>query len=387
MNICFVHAVFPGGGAERVTRDIARGIMFQANPGEYSFYIYTPIIRDELMTEEWGQWFAGISNYSLANEEQELERLIKRDKIDIVVQITRRLVGIDRLKAKFGCKVIFADHGEPFYWRYVLPELKELRTKHPNWWKYVQKPIYTKLGFAKHKAKRLCLKDYRMCDLYTCLCEDYKYQIAKGLGIKPDAAHIVAINNSETPVDDVCYTKDKIVLFAGRFERFSKRVDRLIRIWAKAYKQLPDWKLILAGDGTELPAIKQMVADMKLPNVEFVGFQEDMTPLYRRASILCLTSQTEGWGLCLTEAQANGVIPIAFACTAAVKYILSPSGENGFLVKGFNENKFAKVLVSVAQSDPEHLLKLRQNVVKKAKDYSPEKIAAQWRKVFDDLMA
>jgi glycosyltransferase involved in cell wall biosynthesis len=86
-----------------------------------------------------------------------------------------------------------------------------------------------------------------------------------------------------------------------------------MRIWGKVQDRMPEWRLVLAGDGYDLQMTKDMAVEMNLRNVEFVGFQDDMTPFYRKASILGLTSQTEGWGLCLTEAKANGVIPVAFA--------------------------------------------------------------------------
>jgi glycosyltransferase involved in cell wall biosynthesis len=217
------------------------------------------------------------------------------------------------------------------------------------------------------------------------LCDEYKTKICSELGLKADSSHIAVINNSEEQVEDVCFAKEKIVLFSGRFEQFSKRIDRLMRIWKKASGQIPDWKLILAGDGCDFKMIKDMAAEMELKNIEFLGFQSDMSELYRRSSILCLTSQTEGWGLCLTEAQANGVIPISFACTDAVKYILSPSGVNGFLVDCFDEEQYADVLVSLAKADAQYRLKLQKNVVEKAKMYSPTRIANQWKSVFDSL--
>ena len=49
-KIAFVHEVFPGGGAERVTLDIAR-YLFENNSG-YQCYVFTPKLIEELYTEE-----------------------------------------------------------------------------------------------------------------------------------------------------------------------------------------------------------------------------------------------------------------------------------------------------------------------------------------------
>ena len=383
MNIAFVHTVFPGGGAERVTRDIARGICAE-DPGGYSFFVYTQNIREELLSESYTSWFKGISEYDFKTESRDLERLILRDEIDVLVMIARRVRGVKKIRKRTSCKIIFANHGEPFHLRYEIIQRKKSKCRIEFLWKLIS-PLYTEFGLAEYKAKRVCLKDYRSCDVYTVLCDEYKAKICTELGLKSDSAHIVAINNSEEQVPDVCFSKEKVVLFSGRFEQFSKRIDRLMRIWKKASEQMPDWKLILAGDGPDLQMIKEMAAEMELKNIEFVGFQHDMSGLYRKASILCLTSQTEGWGLCLTEAQVNGVIPVAFACTDAVKHILSPSGVNGFLVDCFDEEQFASVLVSLAGADAKYISTLRHNVVEKAKKYSPTRIAVQWKEVFDSL--
>lgn len=384
MNIAFVHTVFPGGGAERVTRDIASGIL-KAAPEGYSFFVYTPSVREDILTEEYSRCFKGISRYSYKNEAKEIEELVRRDGIDVIVQIARRLKGIEGIRHRTGCKAILANHGEPFHLRYEIIHRRQRKPWRRLLWKMGLRYIYEDLGYAMRKSVKSCLKDYQSCDVYTVLCEDYGTRICQVLGIPVEDSHIVAINNSETIVEDVCYDKDKIVLFAGRFEQFSKRVDRLIRIWAKVQDRMSDWKLVLAGDGYDLQMIKDMAVGMNLRNIEFVGFQDDMSPLYRKASILCLTSQTEGWGLCLTEAQANGVIPVAFACTEAVRYILSPDGTNGFLVEDFDEDAFASVLASLAEADEDYIMQLRRNVVAKAQTYSPDVISAQWKAVFDKL--
>jgi glycosyltransferase involved in cell wall biosynthesis len=384
MNIAFVHTVFPGGGAERVTRDIASGIL-NSSPEGYSFFVYTPSVREVILTEDYSRCFKGISEYSCRNEEKEIEELVRRDGIDVIVQIARRLKGIEGIRKRTGCKVVLANHGEPFHLRYEIIHRRQRKPWRRFLWNMGLRYIYEDFGYAMRRSVRSCMKDYRSCDVYTVLCEDYRTRICEELGLSASEAHIVAINNSEPVVEDVCFDKEKMFLFSGRFEQFSKRVDRLMRIWGKVQDRLPDWRLVLAGDGYDLQMIKDMASEMNLKNIEFIGFQDDMAPLYRKASVLCLTSQTEGWGLCLTEAQANGVIPVAFASTAAVRYILSPDGENGFLVENFDEDEFASVLVKLAEADEDHIMQLRRNVVAKAKTYSPDVIAAQWKEVFDSL--
>ena len=109
-----------------------------------------------------------------------------------------------------------------------------------------------------------------------------------------------------------------------------------------------------------------------------------MEHYYEEASVICLTSTFEGWPLCLTEAQANGVIPVAFDSCAGIHHIVAPSGVNGILVPPFSRRAFANVLLRLLNS-PEQLDAMRKNVVIKAKEYSPRLIGQKWMDLFESL--
>ena len=56
MNIAFIHTIFPGGGAERISRDIAMSIN-AGFPSKYNFFIFAQIIIEEALTEEYNTPF------------------------------------------------------------------------------------------------------------------------------------------------------------------------------------------------------------------------------------------------------------------------------------------------------------------------------------------
>lgn len=58
-----------------------------------------------------------------------------------------------------------------------------------------------------------------------------------------------------------------------------------------------------------------------MERVVFTGWQ-DPESFYRDASILCLTSDFEGWGMVLTEAMTFGAVPVAFNSYAAITDII-----------------------------------------------------------------
>ena len=83
-------------------------------------------------------------------------------------------------------------------------------------------------------------------------------------------------------------------------------------------------------------------------------------------------------------AQANGVIPVAFNCTAGVREILEPTGVNGVLIPPFSKKRYAKELLALLQN-PQKCREIQKNVIMKARNYSPDKIGEKWYALFERL--
>jgi glycosyltransferase involved in cell wall biosynthesis len=205
------------------------------------------------------------------------------------------------------------------------------------------------------------------------------------LGLDPAASHIFAIENPEYSVSDVNYDKEKIVLFCGRFENWSKRIDRLLRIWGKVQDLMPDWRLVLVGNGENWDMLKKMADRMGLKRVHFEGRKTNVADYYRKASVVALTSQTEGWPLALTEAQAQGCVAIAFDCSSGVKEVLAADKGCGIVVPSFDEDRYAEELVRISGMSDDEIMTIRRNAVKKSSLYAPEIIAEKWKALFDML--
>ena len=383
-NIAFIHGCFPAGGAERVTIDIAE-YLHKIN-GDYRVFVYTSYISDDLLTDSIQKLLTirqVPANRKLKSKE--VEDWIKKDKIDIVVQVATHLHGIAEIQKRTGCKVILANHGEPFWQRHSII-YKRQRTPFKRFlWKVINKMIYVDFGRALKVAVRRSFREYKRCDAYTVLCDKYKQQTEKMFGIKSENSHVFAIENAERPVNDVSFNKENIILFCGRLDSWSKRVDRLLRIWEKVQDNLPEWQLFIVGDGPERGNLEAQAKNASLKRIHFEGSKSNVESYYRRASIVCLTSETEGWPLAMTEAQAHGCIPIAFNCTAGVEDILGPDGENGFLVTPYNEDEYSKKLVEIAKMSDEAKMAIRKNAVAKRLRYTPDIISAKWKALFDTI--
>lgn len=384
-RIAFVHNWFPAGGAERVTIDIAEYLNMV---GGYEVYVFATHLSESMLTEKVQKvvHLRSIPSQAIPSRRSAaIEKLLVDEHIDILVQVVKSLPDIEGIKARTGCKVVLACHGEPFWQRHAIMHRRRKGFFRKLLWYLYNKRRFEDGTLAMKLAVERSRHDYVSCDAYTVLCEPYRAETAEVLGLDPVDNHIYAIENPENPVDDVCLEKENVMLFCGRFENWSKRIDRLLRIWSKVQGALPDWRLVLVGDGRDGKMLRELAGELGLERVSFEGMQTDVRPYYAEASVLCLTSETEGWPLTLTEGQANGCICVAFGCTSGVKEILSPDGECGFIVPPYDEDMYAQVLLKIASMDKESQITMRRRSVERRLEYTPEKIAVKWKSLFDML--
>ena len=383
-RIAFVHNNFPAGGAERITIDIAR---YLKSVGGYQVYVYTTRVSPSLMTDEVRDLVNIRTIPSQAVQSRRsaaVEELLLQDSIDIMVQVTKSLKGIEGIRQRTGCKTVVACHGEPFWQRHVIMHRRQKGFLRSLMWHLWNRRRFEDGTLAMRMAKERTLKDYLQNDAYTVLCESYRDEVIEALGLEAANARIYAIENAENVVENVCYQKENVILFCGRFENWSKRIDRLLHIWAKVEPVLTDWKLVLVGDGRDGKMLRKLAADLKLRRISFEGMQKNVAEYYRKASVVCLTSETEGWPLALTEGQAHGCIGVAFGATSGIREILD--GDCGFAVSAFDEAEFAHTLITLASLDEDRIMKMRINGVRKRAEYAPEAIADKWKKLFDILV-
>ena len=189
-------------------------------------------------------------------------------------------------------------------------------------------------------------------DAYTVLCEEYKQVLIEKMKLSPSENRIYVVPNSEKSAETVNFNKKKQILYVGRMSYEDKRIDRLINIWEMIYEKVPDWELILVGDGEERESLQQMAQKKKLPRISLAGHSDH----------------------------------VAVDCSAGVHYILSPSGQNGILVTPYNLEEYARLLVELL-TESENLKMMRQNVIRKAMEYAPDVIGDKWLRIFDSLLS
>lgn len=381
-RILFYHIDFPCGGAERVTRDISQWVR------NFDYEVYIAACHKKGEAENVSLIELPHEDYHSKENADAIVDLIRTLSIDIFV-----LPGIQCRQFAYirsactSCKFVYILHNVPFWEVIGNSEHKKHAAKGSFWktleWHLLTNPKATWLKVYEKRLMKEYKKTYDLVDAYVVLCEGYKSELEKKLRLS-DLNKITVIHNAEYEVENISMDKKKQLLFVGRMTYEHKRVDRLLDIWKMIYKKVPGWELILVGSGSEERALRQRAEKMKLERVTFTGWSLNPSVFYKHASVSCLTSTFEGWPLCLTEAQANGVVPIAFDCCAGIREILSPSGENGILIPPFRKRIYADELCKLLL-DPEKLACMRENVIRKSQEYSVEEVGRKWLQLFDRL--
>jgi glycosyltransferase involved in cell wall biosynthesis len=236
---------------------------------------------------------------------------------------------------------------------------------------------YLKL-FKKKREICFLLKN---SDKLVLLSDEFKKQILKELNI--NSSKIEAFNNPCVSYNNEgSYFKKKQILFVAILEMSPKRPDKILQIWSRLQNKFPDWELLFLGDGPDRIKVKEMAKLLGLINVRFEGFV-DPVPYYKEASIICMTSDYEGFPLVLPEAMQFGVVPITFNNWTSLKDIVI-NQETGILIPTDDMSDYTAKLEQLL-SNPA----LRKRISSGAREYSKrfyiEEIGPRWFQLFNDL--
>lgn len=223
---------------------------------------------------------------------------------------------------------------------------------------------------------------YNQSDKLVLLSKKFKPIFTKKANLT-DISRLIAINNPASFTDNaLTVPKENLVVWCGRLGFDTKRTDKMLSIWRKITNKYPEWKLIILGSG-DSEYFNNIIRIYNIANVEIVGFCNP-DKYYKKASILCMTSVTEGWGMVLIEAQAYNCVPIAFNSYASLTDIIT-DGENGFIVPPFNEKEYIRKL-STLMENPTLRLKMAENGLKSIERFNTEKIAKEWINEFKEII-
>jgi GalNAc-alpha-(1->4)-GalNAc-alpha-(1->3)-diNAcBac-PP-undecaprenol alpha-1,4-N-acetyl-D-galactosaminyltransferase len=194
----------------------------------------------------------------------------------------------------------------------------------------------------------------------------------------PNALVPPALNDARLPSPEATPAKRKTLVTLGRLAP-EKRVELLVRAFARIAGDLPEWDLAIYGDGPLREAL-QRVIDANGLNGRAVlkGFTDDPYGALSNADLYVSTSAVEGFGNAIWEALACGVPVIAMDCGAPVRTLVR-EGIDGRIVIG-SEHALSVALAEL-MGDDEARNALAARAGEAAGRYPLEAVLRQWEAV------
>ncbi len=383
MNICFYTSfgVSPTqGGTERITSTVARCLTNIFGCKCYSLY------SADARTGDVSDVFVGsvkISNFK--KNEDRLKDVLSRWKIDVLInQGDFDLSAIlSRVLKELNAHYVFCHHFEPG-WELNFISVKGL----VNTWKdkptfknFVKAWLYPYWKIKRiHSLPKVYHQTYHMADKVVLLSVRFIPQFME-YGHIEDRQKFNVIYNSlsfDSFYDkDKLDSKEKVVLIVSRMDETQKKISHALKIWNGVEKsgKCQGWTLRLVGDGPDLVRYRQYAADRQLKHVVFEGAHSPEES-YRRASLFMMTSESEGWGLTLTEAQQNGCVPLAFDTYVSLHEIIT-DGYNGQIIPKGDLQKYAEQLERL-MTDDGYRKQLAAQAIESSHRFEQKVIARQW---------
>jgi glycosyltransferase involved in cell wall biosynthesis len=157
----------------------------------------------------------------------------------------------------------------------------------------------------------------------------------------PDAAPATEVN-------------PQLVVYAGRHVR-EKRLDALVRAFARALESGYELELELYGDGPDRARIEALVRELRLTErIRLPGkvSEEEIERALARAACLASASEREGYGLVVVEAAAHGTPSVVVDGPENAAVELVRDGVNGFVAASRGADDLASAILKVVGAGP-----------------------------------
>lgn len=192
----------------------------------------------------------------------------------------------------------------------------------------------------------------------------------KSNGIKSELVY----NGVKFP-ENIDVIREKIIIFVGRFDDQKNPLEALeifykSKVWEQGYV------LKFFGRGKYHENILNKIKEYNINNfVEIISNENDPDIIYKKASLLILTSRYEGFGMVLVEAMSRGIPCVSYDCPHGPSDILI-NGVNGYLVNNGDRDDFINKVDEVLLNNYPLI-----QVVESVRKFEIENISKKWQKI------
>ena len=197
-------------------------------------------------------------------------------------------------------------------------------------------------------------------------------------------SRISAIPNPVSPVETCTdthseRTREPLQLLAVGRLCAEKNYEALIEAFADLAPRHPAWELLIVGDGALRASVVAEIARRGLEErVRLTSpVTDDMSDVYQRASLFCMSSRCEGFPNALAEAMAHGLPCVGYRGCAGVRDLIT-HGENGLLARGNGDIRSLCDALGRLMADATQRKWMGEAAAKSVRPFHPELIFSRW---------
>lgn len=200
-------------------------------------------------------------------------------------------------------------------------------------------------------------------------------------GMEADKIHPIINPANQLRFNKVNHLKIYDIVSVGLLSLI-KHHEVLLYAISEVKKNIPGIKACIVGDGPRKPELMRLVNELGIKeNVDFVGFQKDVSYYYNSAKIFIHTSEREGFPNVFLEAMQCGLPCIVSNCGDIID--IAKDGFNAIVIQKFNDFKgYAKAIITLSKDDKLYH-KLSHNAIKTMDLLSVEDVTRKWESVLD----
>ena len=273
--------------------------------------------------------------------------------------------------------VVVCEHNSPLYWWYG-------QAKRPWTLRGIAFRLYRPVFYLREYLRQRRRRQFLMTHAarYVVLAQAYVSQIRLLVGSELSARVSVVYNPVPPQTDLTVATKEKILLFVGSLIA-RKGVRRIIAAWAQLESRQKEWRLEIVGDGPLRTELEEDVRRRGLKRVTFAGHQANTESYYRRASILAVASDFEGWPMVIGEAMQAGCVPVVYDSFAAASEMIE-APVSGRVVRHYDQMTYVAALDDL-MADPVKREKISDRARTKVQTYALGRVADEWYSLFCEV--
>lgn len=359
-KIAFVLPALNMGGAQRVVTVLANALVrhydvfiitFTNTKRYYSLDDNITLINCVDKIDPSKSAFQAIkSNFILIKR---IHSIVKKHKIDLLIGFLTSANIITTLVANFcNLPVIISERNNPY------------SQKISKIWELMRSFTYPRANFVVVQTETI--KSF-----YSGKIKEDRLRILPN----PISPELTYQRNANTK-------KENLILNAGRLTD-QKAQDVLIKAFARIEKT--DWKLIIAGEGSNREKYEKLIQELGLgEKVLLLGRQKNIYALYNKSRIFAFSSIYEGFPNALIEAMHFGLACVSTDCPTGPSELIE-DGKNGYLVPMNDDEAFAEKL-TVLMNDSEESEAFGKLAKKAVEKLEVNTVAEKWNQLISNCL-